>query len=115
MAQKGKTNELPEFEIGEFIVYPAHGVGQVAAIDEQTIAGSKLECFVINFAKDRMTLRVPTGKIASIGMRKLAESALVSRALETLQGRARIRNTSWSRWAQEHSGKINSGDIISIA
>ena len=103
------------FKTGEFVVYPAHGVGQILAIEEQEIAGAKLELFVINFSKDKMTLRVPTAKVANVGMRKLSEPSLVKRALETLKGRARIKRTMWSRRAQEYEAKINSGDIVAIA
>ncbi len=103
------------FKTNEFVVYPAHGVGQILSIEEQEIAGAKLELFVINFIKDKMTLRVPTAKVAQVGMRKLSEPALVKRALETLKGRARIKRTMWSRRAQEYEAKINSGDIVAIA
>jgi CarD family transcriptional regulator len=110
-----KTTQRQGFKTNEFVVYPAHGVGQIVAIEEQEVAGARLELFVINFVKDKMTLRVPTSKIASVGMRKLAESPLVKRALETLKGRARIKRTMWSRRAQEYEAKINSGDIVAIA
>lgn len=110
-----KTTQRQGFKTGEFIVYPAHGVGQIQAIEEQEIAGAKLELFVITFIKDKMTLRVPTAKIVSVGMRKLAEPPLVKRALETLKGRARVKRTMWSRRAQEYEAKINSGDIVAIA
>jgi CarD family transcriptional regulator len=110
-----KTTQRQGFKTNEFIVYPAHGVGQIIAIEEQEVAGAKLELFVINFVKDKMTLRVPTAKAASVGMRKLAEGTLVKRALETLKGRARIKRTMWSRRAQEYEAKINSGDIVAIA
>ncbi len=103
------------FKTNEFVVYPAHGVGQILAIEEQEIAGARLELFVINFIKDKMTLRVPTAKVANVGMRKLSDPALVKRALETLKGRARIKRTMWSRRAQEYEAKINSGDIVAIA
>ena len=103
------------FKTSEFVVYPAHGVGQILAIEDQEIAGAKLELFVINFMKDKMTLRVPTAKVANVGMRKLSEPALVKRALETLKGRARVKRTMWSRRAQEYEAKINSGDIVAIA
>jgi CarD family transcriptional regulator len=110
-----KTTQRQGFKTSEFIVYPAHGVGQIMAIEEQEVAGARLELFVINFVKDKMTLRVPTSKIASVGMRKLAETPMVKRALETLKGRARIKRTMWSRRAQEYEAKINSGDIVAIA
>jgi CarD family transcriptional regulator len=103
------------FKTNEFVVYPAHGVGQILAIEDQEIAGAKLELFVINFMKDKMTLRVPTAKVANVGMRKLSDPTLVRKALDTLKGRARIKRTMWSRRAQEYEAKINSGDIVAIA
>ncbi|MDK9697317.1 MAG: CarD family transcriptional regulator [Siculibacillus sp.] len=103
------------FKAGEHIVYPAHGVGQITGIEDQEIAGYKLELFVISFEKDKMTLRVPVSKIATVGMRKLADATVVKKALETVKGRARIKRTMWSRRAQEYEAKINSGDLIAIA
>ena len=104
-----------EFKAGDFIVYPTHGVGRISKIDEQEVAGIKLELFVITFEKDKMILRVPTAKAKAIGMRKLSSPDVVANALNTLRGRARIKRTMWSRRAQEYEAKINSGDLISIA
>jgi len=113
--EKKVVTQRQGFKANEFVVYPAHGVGQILAIEEQEIAGAKLELFVINFMKDKMTLRVPTAKVANVGMRKLSDPALVKKALETLKGRARVKRTMWSRRAQEYEAKINSGDIVAIA
>ena len=110
-----KAAQRQGFKTGEFIVYPAHGVGQITAIEEQEVAGLKLELLVIAFEKDKMTLRVPVAKIVSVGMRKLADATTVKKALETVRGRARVKRTMWSRRAQEYEAKINSGDLISIA
>jgi CarD family transcriptional regulator len=113
--EKKVLTQRQGFKTNEFVVYPAHGVGQILAIEEQEIAGAKLELFVINFIKDKMTLRVPTAKVANVGMRKLSDPMLVKKALETLKGRARVKRTMWSRRAQEYEAKINSGDIVAIA
>ncbi|MBS0235412.1 MAG: CarD family transcriptional regulator [Proteobacteria bacterium] len=113
--QKKPVNQRHGFKANEFIVYPAHGVGRIVGIEEQEIAGMSLELFVITFDKEKLTLRVPTGKLASVGMRKLADEGLVKKAMETLKGRARVKRTMWSRRAQEYVAKINSGDLISIA
>lgn len=103
------------FKTGESIVYPAHGVGQIVAIEDQEVAGMKLELFVIDFEKDKMRLKVPVAKAVSIGMRKLSETDFVERALKVVQGKARVKRTMWSRRAQEYDAKINSGDLIAIA
>ena len=110
-----KSRKLAEFRPNDFVVYPAHGVGQIVSIDQQEVAGLSLEMFVISFEKDKMTLRVPTAKASAVGMRPLSSSDIVERALETLKGRARVKRAMWSRRAQEYEQKINSGDLISIA
>ncbi len=103
------------FKTGEFIIYPAHGLGKIVSIEEQEIAGFKLELFVVSFMKEKMTLRVPTAKIAQVGMRKLSDAATLAQALDVLTGRARVKRTMWSRRAQEYEAKINSGDIIAVS
>jgi len=110
-----KSVQRQGFKTGEFVVYPSHGVGQITGIDEQEVAGTSLELFVINFEQDKLTLRVPLAKVKSVGMRKLAEEATVTRALKTVTGRARVKRTMWSRRAQEYEAKINSGDLILIS
>jgi CarD family transcriptional regulator len=111
---KKSTHGL-EFRANEYVVYPAHGVGKILTIEEQEIAGTKLELFVISFEKDKMTLRVPTAKATSVGMRSLSSPDLVEQALKTLKGKAKVKRAMWSRRAQEYEQKINSGDLISIA
>ena len=103
------------FRVNEFVVYPAHGVGQITEIATQEIAGMELDLFVVNFDKEKMVLRVPLNKAKEIGMRKLADSKVMDGAIKTLKGRARVKRTMWSRRAQEYEAKINSGDLIAIA
>ena len=109
-----KSKKL-EFRPNDFIVYPAHGVGQIISIEEQEVAGYKLELFVITFEKDKMTLRVPTHKAVDIGMRSLSSPDVIAQAMKTLKGKAKVKRAMWSRRAQEYEQKINSGDLISIA
>src|ERR1700739_3529059 len=104
-----------EFKTNDHVVYPTHGVGKIMRVEEQEVAGMKLELFVIHFEKDKMTLRVPTTKAKTVGMRKLSSPEVVAGALNTLKGRARIKRTMWSRRAQEYEAKIDSGDLVSIA
>ena len=104
-----------EFRPNDFVVYPAHGVGQIVSIEEQEIAGIDLELFVISFEKDKMTLRVPTHKATAIGMRGLSSPDVISQAMKTLKGKAKVKRAMWSRRAQEYEQKINSGDLIAIA
>lgn len=103
------------FNSGDFVVYPAHGVGKVSDISKQKIAGSELELIVVNFDKDKMTLRIPMAKANTIGLRKISEAGTMNDALNVLKGKARVKKIMWSRRAQEYENKINSGNPVAIA
>ncbi len=103
------------FDVGDYVVYPKHGVGKVMEVQSSEIAGMSLELYVLRFEKERMTLRVPTNKAESVGMRKLSSDKTMRDALDTLKGKPRVKRTMWSRRAQEYEAKINSGDLVSIA
>ncbi len=115
MATIKKPQQRSGFKTGEFVVYPAHGVGKITSIESEEIAGLSLELLVIYFEQDKLTLRVPVAKVKSVGMRKLANEEVVEKALSTAASRARVKRTMWSRRAQEYEAKINSGDLIFIA
>ncbi len=103
------------FEVGDFVVYPTHGVGRVEGVESMEISSQTLSLIIINFEKDRMTLRVPIDKAEESGLRKLSSRKLMDSALATLKGRVRVKRTMWSRRAQEYDAKINSGDPVLIA
>ena len=108
-------SKKPDFRPNEYVVYPAHGVGQIVSIEDQKVAGISLELFVISFEKDKMTLRVPTNKAIQIGMRSLSSPDVIMKAMTTLKGKAKVKRAMWTRRAQEYEQKINSGDLIAIA
>lgn len=111
------VKKLPtvSFNSGDFVVYPSHGVGKVADVAKQNIGGSELELLVVNFDKDKMTLRIPVAKVGSVGLRKISEETTINDALQALKGKAKIRKIMWSRRAQEYENKINSGDPLAVA
>jgi CarD family transcriptional regulator len=108
-------NDNYNFNEGDYVVYPAHGVGMIEGIETQTIGGMEISLYAISFKQDRMRLKIPVMKAQSAGLRKISSTDRIQDAIETLQGRARIRRTMWSRRAQEYETKINSGDPVSIA
>ena len=111
---KSKAKKLP-FSVKDYVVYPTHGVGQVIDVVKEEVAGFDLQLFVIKFAAEKMTLRVPVGKVQEAGLRKISSKEKMQTAVGTLKGRARAKRTMWSRRAQEYEAKINSGDPIAIA
>jgi CarD family transcriptional regulator len=114
-APVAKKPEKLDFTTGDFVVYPAHGVGYVEGVETTTIAGMEITLYTICFEKDRMRLKLPVSKVKSSGLRKLSSKDRLKDALATLQGRSQTRRVMWSRRAQEYEAKINSGDPVAIA
>ena len=108
-------SKMPSFQKGDQVVYPTHGVGKIVDIEQQEFSGMKIELYVISFAKDKMTLRVPTAKAHGSGLRFISSEKDMENALKTLRKRNKPKKTMWSRRAQEYEAKINSGDPVSIA
>jgi CarD family transcriptional regulator len=104
-----------KFKVGDYVVYPTHGVGKIIGEETQTISGMELRVFVIDFEKDKMTLRVPVGRAAAAGLRNISSQDEIEKAFSTLKSRAKTARGMWSRRAQEYEAKINSGNIVSIA
>ena len=115
MAMNDNSSLATDYNIGDYVVYPAHGVGQVTAIENQTVSGLSVELYTIVFEKDRMRLKIPTMKAKNSGLRKISSAERMASAIETLQGKSKVRRTMWSRRAQEYETKINSGDPVAIA
>lgn len=108
-------SKTPEFSVGDKVVYPSHGVGEILAIESQAVMDMKLEVYVISFPQDKMTLRVPVSRASSSGLRALASKSSVDAVYDILNGKPKRGNKMWSRRAQEYEAKINSGDIEAIA
>lgn len=109
------TSTAAIFDVGDYVVYPKHGVGRVIELQDSEIAGMQLQLYVLRFEKEKMTLRVPFNKAEGVGMRKLSSDKTLKEAMHTLTGKPRVKRTMWSRRAQEYEAKINSGDLVSIA
>lgn len=103
------------FKVGDSVVYPSHGVGKVVDIEIQSIGGAKIELFVINFTKEKMSLRVPVKKAEKIGLRHLVSHSEMQKVIDVLQSKAKISKGMWSRRATEYESKINSGELMLIA
>ena len=104
-----------KFQPGDFVVYPAHGLGKVTAIETRTVAGFQLDMLVIEFEKEKMTLRIPLTTVGAAGLRGLSSRKDMQDAMKTLKGRVRVKRTMWSRRAQEYESKINSGSLVQVA
>lgn len=113
MSHTKKTAALP-FSVGDTVVYPTHGVGEVTAIQNVTIAGMTLETYVLFFEREKMEVKVPVARAESQRLRPVASEADIKGALKTLTTKPRASKAIWSKRATEYEAKINSGDITQL-
>ncbi|MDR3285145.1 MAG: CarD family transcriptional regulator [Holosporales bacterium] len=107
--------EKKRFKVGEFVVYPAHGVGKLIDIEEHEVGNTKIDLYVIDFDKDHMVLRLPVDKANSAGLRGISGRDEMLAALKMLSVKTKKKKAMWSRRAQEYEAKINSGSVGGLA
>ena len=110
-----KNNDTLNLEIGDLVVYPTYGVGQIEEFDTHEIDGDKHDFVMINFKQDKMKLRIPMEKTAKSGLRKLSNKNRLSKALDVLKQKPTLKKDMWIKRAKEYEKNINSGDPVSIA
>ena len=103
------------FKIGETVVYPKHGVGEIVKIESMEISSIKTQFYVVKMEQSKLIIRVPLDKQEEVGLRKISSKKVVDEVFNVLKLRPKIRRIMWSRRAQEYDAKIFSGDPIKIA
>ena len=107
--------KISEFKIGEIVVYPKHGVGEISKIETMEIASIKTKFYVVKMEQSKLTIRVPLDKQDEVGLRKISSKKIIEEVFSTLKLKPKIRRIMWSRRAQEYETKIFSGDPIKIS
>ena len=110
-----KNKKNTEFKIGETVVYPKHGVGEVSKIETLEVSSIKTNFYVVKMEQSKLVIREPLDKKDEVGLRKISTKKVVEDVYSTLKLKPKIRRIMWSRRAQEYETKIFSGDPIKIA
>ncbi len=110
-----KTKKNSDLKIGEIVVYPKHGVGEIVKIETMEISNIKTSFYVVKMEQSKLTIRVPLDKKNEVGLRKISSKKIIEEVYSTLKLKPKIRRIMWSRRAQEYEAKIFSGDPIKIS
>lgn len=108
-------NKKLDFKTGQYVVYPTQGVGKLLRMEEQTIGDQKIKMLVIDFEKNRMTLRVPLDRVEISGLRPLTSMKKMDDAIAFAKGKAGPKRLLWARRAAQYEENINSGDPMKLA
>ena len=109
------TKKNNEFKIGEVVVYPKHGVGEIVKVESMEVSSIKTKFYVVKMEQAKLTIRVPLDKQDEVGLRKISTKKTIDQVFEVLKLKPKIRRIMWSRRAQEYDSKIFSGDPLRIA
>ena len=104
------------FQVGDFVVYPTHGVGKITSEETDKYGGIQVTVYVIIFENNNMILRIPKSRANKVGLRTLCSSQFLNKALDILAGRkTKLNKGMWSKRVQQYESKINSGNVVAIA
>ncbi len=109
------TKKNSEFKIGDVVVYPKHGVGEITDIENMEVSNIKTNFYVVKMEQSKLVIRVPLDKKNEVGLRKISSKKIIEEVYSTLKLKPKIRRIMWSRRAQEYEAKIFSGDPIKIS
>jgi len=104
-----------EFEIGDNVVYPHHGAGQVLKKESKEIFGEEREYLTIKILHNDMTVMVPTANAGMAGLRRVIDEETVQKVLGVLGDQVSEMPKNWNRRIKHNRDKIKTGDIYELA
>lgn len=114
-----KKNPINHFNPGDLIVYPAHGVGRIEAIESKTIGEKKEDFYILKILESNMVIMVPVKNLNSIGIRDIIPKTEVSQIYKVIKSQAAetnpLDNQTWNRRHKEYMDKIKTGSLYEIA
>lgn len=115
IAKKPENSKKINFKVGEYAVYPSHGIGKIINIETIKVAGEDHSCYEIFFEREKLTIKAPVNSVDKIGMRHIISKKEMDEVFSILRSGVKKLKGMWSRRAQEYETKINSGDILLLA
>ncbi len=107
---------MVEFEIGDKVVYPAHGVAEVLTLETRQIGESMQKFYVLKILENGMRVMVPPSNISQVGIRKIISSDQADEVFCVLKKRERVtESTTWNRRHREYMEKIKTGSVFEVA
>jgi len=106
-----------EFQVGDLAVYPAHGVGEIQAIESRVVNGEKHDFYIMKVVENGMVIMIPISNVESVGLRDIIDKKDVSRVYDVMKYRKDgiPDNQTWNRRYREYMDKIKTGSLYDVA
>jgi len=103
-------------QVGDKVVHPSHGLGEILAIEQREIGGTKGEFFIIRILDNGMRVMVPRASAQSAGLRPVMSGKEADKVLETMKAReVAVDLQPWSRRFRAYTEMIKSGSPHEVA
>ena len=117
--ESAKSNKLKmrKFQVGDLAVYPAHGVGEIMAIESRVVNGEKHAFYIMKVIENGMTIMIPTNNVDSVGLRDVIKKKEVAKVYAVMKSRKEgiADNQTWNRRYREYMDKIKTGSLYDVA
>ena len=110
---KKQPTEAKIYNVGNYVVYPKHGIGKIIAVEKAKIGNIEITFYKIFIEKEKLTLSIPLNQQSHL--RHVSSINQINKSINILKGKPKIKRTMWSRRAQEYDQKINSGKLYDLA
>lgn len=113
---RGGKKMQTTFKVGDKAVYPAHGVGEVTAIENREISGQNQTFYILRILDNGMKIMIPTSNVRQVGLREVIGPEKVNRVFEILREKGlSVDTTTWNRRYREYMEKIKTGSVFEVA
>ncbi len=109
------TGVISMFKVGDKIVYPMHGVGQIDGIEKKVVLGKRNEYYMITIINNGMKVMIPVNNAKEIGIRSIIPKKDIKKVLGILSAAAESIEEDWKLRYQNNIDKVKSGSIYEVA
>ena len=109
--------KMRNFQVGDLAVYPAHGVGQIKAIESRVVNGEKHDFYIMKVLENGMVIMIPTRNVESVGLRDIIDKKDIAKIYDVMKTRKDdlTDNQTWNRRYREYMDKIKTGSLFDVA
>ena len=116
-ASQSSKSKTREFQVGDLAVYPAHGVGEIQAIESRVVNGEKHDFYIMKVLENGMVIMIPIRNVESVGLRDIISKKDVPRVYDVMKSRkdGLPDNQTWNRRYRDYMDKIKTGSLYDVA
>jgi len=110
------TEKDHQFHVGDLAVYPAHGVGEIQAIESRVVNGERHDFYIMKVLENGMVIMIPISNVESVGLRDIINKNEVPKVYEVMKVRTDgVPAQTWNRRYREYMDKIKTGSLYDVA